>query len=212
MKHLICLMFALLVISCDQLTGPEGPQGEQGLQGDQGMSGEQGSQGETGPAYPQHGLTNVSALVVSTDIEPIYVGINFDTGGRWTGVDLNDTIFYDIIITIDYNYPRQISISGGNNPFTEIYLVNNATGLQGITTIPAQDNKRSVIVYTESGGNIYFMVKNKYSRWAKTKISLQNWDYNPYTWLTDNHYNVWALIEWYYYKDLEPDFSLHKHL
>lgn len=202
MKRLLVLL--MIVWSCDQFEGPVGPAGPPGEQG------ATGEQGDSGPAYPDHGLTNISGLVITTDQYPYYVGLNFDTKGLWTGIDLNDTGLYDIIFTIDYNYSRRISISGGNNPFTELYVVDNVSSLQGISEIPAQDSKRNVLVYSESGGDIYFMVKNKYNRWAKVKYSGQRWDYNVYSLLTENHYFFWSLIEWYFYKDLEPDLTLHK--
>ncbi len=205
MKRLMVIL--LLFWSCENFTGPEGTPGEQGATGEQGLPGEQG---DTGPAYPIHNHGTISGSVWEDDVQPYYHGINFDTNSNWYGIRPEDTTIYDVLFTLDFNSQRQIKISPGNNPFTEIYLIETVISLRGIISLPDQSQKRNIIIFGEYDSPIYLMIKNRYNRWAKIKFSDQSWYYNPYTWSEVNHYTYWSIVEWYYYKDLEPDLTLHK--
>ena len=192
MKRLFSVLFLLSMIACEYVTGPEG------------------AQGPPGPAYPTHSQWGMSGTVWEDDAEPAWQGIHFDANARWYGIAADDTLLYDLLFTIDYDQPAQVTITGGNNPYTEIYLLESALSLRTITSLPTQSQRRSVIVFEESDPPVYLMVRNRDNRWAKVKISDQLWEQYYYPIDNVHYYYFWFLVESYYYKDGEPDLTLHK--
>lgn len=191
----IALSITLALSGCEYLTGPEGPQGE------------------PGPAYPLHLQTDISGIVFEDDSQPEYIGVNFDAQTTWSLSNLDADSLYDIVVAASYDQPGQVSISAGNNAYTELYLIESVDSFDDITALPQQSQKRISIIFDVDDGPIFFMVKNRYNRWAKVRVSQQFWDRNPYSSLyPTDHYYYWHLLESYYYKDLEPDLTLHKRL
>jgi hypothetical protein len=194
MRRLFSVFVLASMVACGYLTGPEG------------------EQGPPGPAYPTHSQWGLSGTVWQDDAEPAWHGIQFDASAHWYGITANDTSLYDILFTIDYDNPERVTITAGNNPYTEIYLLESALSLRAITSLPAQTQKRNVIVYEESDSPVYLLVRNRNNRWAKAKISDQYWEQYYYSPGDVYYYYYWLLVEAYYYKDAAPDLTLHKRL
>jgi len=191
-------------ISCEQLKGPVGPQGEQGLQGEKGL------EGPAGPAYPIHNMGDINGTAWESDSEPYYCGFLFDTDGEWYNLDPEqDTYFYDILIEIDYDNPYQIRVTTGNNSETQLYKV-NVNSLQDITSIPSESNRVNIVNFTTVDDPYFLVVKNKYNRWAKLCLMKMYSYHNFYGSGLEDHYYIKIYYEYYYYKDTEPDFTLHK--
>lgn len=188
----IALSITLVLSACDYFKGPEGPQGE------------------PGPAYPLHLQKSISGVVFQDDSQPEYTGVNFDTQSTWFLSSLDADSLYDIIVAASYTQLGQVSISAGNNAYTELYLIESVDSFDDITTLPQPSQKRNLILFDVDDKPIFFMAKNRYSRWAKVRVSQQSWEYNTYN--SVNYYSYWLLLEGYYYKDQEPDLTLHKRL
>ncbi|MFQ5842054.1 MAG: hypothetical protein ACE5I8_06415 [Thermodesulfobacteriota bacterium] len=193
LRSILATVF-LILTSCEQLTGPEGPQGE------------------PGPSYPIHSHFYIRGSVWELDEGPEYFGIFFDAGAANYLVEtfeLSNTSLYDILITADYGVPNQITVDAGYNSDTQIFLIESAGSFTDIDALPSSSQSRAEITFPQ-GETRFFMVKNRYDRWAKVRISSHSWDHNYYDWTNYDHYVYRFLFEFYYYKDEEPDLTLHR--
>lgn len=200
MKRALLLNIFVLIMGCESLIGPKG---------------------DPGPAYPIHHQRIISSYIYPNELPHVW-WINFETSNvwdwSWTGVGfivsdtlMNDTAFYDIQLVMDYIKPSQVTIRPGDNPYTELFLFESVNSWNGMISLPTDSQKQDIILYSESDPHVYFMVKNRYNRWAKVRVADQHWLIYPF--YNGSHYYEYRLVvEWYYYKDIEPDLTLHKRL
>lgn len=164
-----------------------------------GCKGPIGSSGEDAPNFPIHKKFLVSFLETFNYRDHYYVFVDFDSDYRIGSSQNIDS--YDIRFEFDKSNTSQVVLTHGIGDV--LYKDNSVSNLREATQLPSQEIENANI----ENNNIFFL-KNELSRYAKFKIEELYFDS---FYIGSTHYYVAEFtIEYYYYKDGTPDFSLHK--
>jgi len=164
-----------------------------------GCKGPVGPAGEDAPNYPIHKKFLVSFLETFNYRNQYYIFIDFDSDYRIGSSQNIDS--YDLRFEFNKSNISQVVLTHGISDV--LYKENSVSNLTEAAKLPSQEIENANIE-----NNSIFFLRNELSRYAKFKIEELYFD-SFYIGST-HYYAAEFTVEYYYYKDEIPDFSLHK--